>query len=220
MAQAKPAGGHANPAAVDEEQLPLREQNRRRRRKELIAAAREVFYESQFVTATVEDILQRAGVSRPTFYRYFSDKDAVLREIMLEDVSSQSALWQKLAELGADPTDAQLVQWVRRFIKGIRRDVSAVTLFNIAAGVDNTLVHDFSRARDHYIAILGGHIEAFRMRGDGSRLDAERRAAAHLLCYQVEQVAFNFAFPNCDLSEEACARAFARSFRQFMEIYG
>ncbi len=43
-------------------------------RERIVRAAAEVFVERSYVAATVDDVLSRAGVSRPTFYRYFDNK--------------------------------------------------------------------------------------------------------------------------------------------------
>jgi AcrR family transcriptional regulator len=205
-----------NSVAAKAEELPLRERKRQYRRAALIDAAREVFYETHYVAATVEDIIQRADISRPTFYRYFSDKDSVLREILLEDVAAQAAMWQKLSDIGA-PTDQQLLEWSQRFVKAMRKHSRTVALFNVATGMDTALIHEFSRGRDRYLAILGAGIEAFKLKGDGSPRDAERRAGAHLLFYQIDQISVNFAFPGSDLDEGAMLGAFVRNFRYFLD---
>jgi AcrR family transcriptional regulator len=199
--------------------LSLREQQRLSRRKGVIDAARQVFYETHYVLAKVEDILERANISRPTFYRYFSDKEAVLREIMLEDVSAQSKLWEDVARLG-DPSEKQISAWTLRYLKGMRRRAQSVALFNVACGLDTTLVHEFSLIRDRNIAVLGEGIKAFRLQNDGSRRDAERRAAAHLLFYQLDQLCFNCVFPGSDLDETGMSDVFARNFCRFVADYG
>jgi len=43
-------------------------------RERITCAAAEVFVERSYVATTVDDVLTRAGVSRPTFYRYFDNK--------------------------------------------------------------------------------------------------------------------------------------------------
>ncbi len=48
----------------------------------IIAGAQRVYGEQGYHGTSVERILQSAGVSRPTFYRYFSDRDAVLDVII------------------------------------------------------------------------------------------------------------------------------------------
>lgn len=200
------------------ENLPLRERQRLRRRQEVIDAAREVFYETHYILAKVEDILQRANISRPTFYRYFPDKEAVLREIMLEDVSAQSLLWREIAVLRT-PTQKQIAAWALRYLKGMRKKSQSVALFNTACGLDTSLIHEFSVIRDGNMALLSDGIKAFRLAGDGSRRDAQRRAAAHLLFYQLDQLCFNCVFPGSDLDESAMIDMFARNFCGFVAAY-
>jgi AcrR family transcriptional regulator len=189
-----------------------------KRRQDLIDAAREVFYETHYILASVEDIIKRAEVSRPTFYRYFADKEALLREIMREDVSLQSALWHDLAAL-KNPGEKAIGVWVARYLKGMRRKVQSVALFNVACGLDTRLVHEFSVYRDRTMAVLGEGIAAFRLRGDNPERDTRRRAAAHLLFYQLDQLCFNCVFPGSDLDEEAMIAAFATNFRSFMKAF-
>ena len=198
--------------------LSLRERKRKRLRKAIIDAGREVFCETHYVTATIEDIAVRASLSRPTFYRYFPDKEAVLREILMVDVEVQSALWRKLAALG-NPTNKQLTAWFEHFIKLMRENSATVALFHIALGIDSTFGHELSGFRDRYISILGEGIPAFRLRGNGSRSDEKHRALAHLLLYQLDQVCTNLAFPGGNLDEEMMIAGLVTNFRQFMQTY-
>ena len=55
-------------------------------RARLLQAARETFGELGFVATRVDDIVERAGLSHGTFYRYFSDKKAILLDLT-EDVA-------------------------------------------------------------------------------------------------------------------------------------
>ena len=205
--------------ATEGHELTPRQRQRQRRRKELIAAAREVFYETHYVTATVEDIIQRAEISRPTFYRYFTDKDAVLQEILLQDVLAQSVMWRRLAAFG-NPSAQQLKNWTNQFITAITKHARTVALFNIATGLHPALIHEFSRIRDHSIELLGQGIPAFHLKGDGSRADAKRRAAAHLLLVQLDQMCLNFTFPECDLDRPSMVAVFVQNFLAFIETYG
>jgi len=56
-------------------------------RKLIIEAAHRVFCRSEYAEVTVNDILQEAGVSRGTYYGYFSDKE-----------SAFAAVWREVAE--------------------------------------------------------------------------------------------------------------------------
>ena len=60
-------------------------------RARLVAAAIELFSERGYDRATVTDIVERAGLSKATFFRYFPDKREVL-------AAGQEALGRLLAE--------------------------------------------------------------------------------------------------------------------------
>jgi AcrR family transcriptional regulator len=218
--QKKPAKKQPSSSLKSEEaKAPgLRELKRQRFRKAIIAAGRKVFCETHFVTASIEDIALRANVSRPTFYRYFPDKDTVLREILMVDVEIQSTLWRKLAALG-DPTDKELAAWFADFIKLMQKNSATVALFHIALGIDTSLIYEISNFRDRYISILGESIAAFRLKGNGSQRDKKQHAAAHLLIYQVDQACVNLAFPGGNLEKDALIAGLVDNFRRFIETY-
>ena len=55
---------------------------REKTREKLLAAARQVFVEQGYHDAKVEDIAERAGVGKGTFYLYFEDKRAIFEELV------------------------------------------------------------------------------------------------------------------------------------------
>ena len=59
-------------------ELGVREKNRGERRDALVAAAYELFRERGFVGTTMDDVADRAGLSRRTAFRYFSSKDELV----------------------------------------------------------------------------------------------------------------------------------------------
>jgi AcrR family transcriptional regulator len=76
-AKAKSDGAIARPS--------LRERNRLRTRRELLDAALEVFAESGYGSATVENIAARAGASKVTLYSYFPQgREELFRELYEE----------------------------------------------------------------------------------------------------------------------------------------
>lgn len=65
--------------------LSLRDRNRIRTRRELLDAALEVFAESGYGSATVENIAARAGASKVTLYNYFPQgRDELFRDLYEE----------------------------------------------------------------------------------------------------------------------------------------
>lgn len=77
----------------------LREQNTRDRRAALVDAAYELFAKKGFVQTTMEEIADRAGLSRRTAFRYFASKEDLLFPAQAE----------RLAELRAElrPRDGE-----------------------------------------------------------------------------------------------------------------
>jgi len=51
-------------------------------RLKLLSAARQIFAEKGFDTATIDDITERADLGKGTFYYYFSDKQDVIGELV------------------------------------------------------------------------------------------------------------------------------------------
>src|ERR1700684_1967037 len=74
-------------------------------RERLVVAAVDLFTEQGYDATTVAQIAERAGITRSTFFRYFSDKREVL-------VAGQETLSRLLAEgiaeapAGASPLEA------------------------------------------------------------------------------------------------------------------
>lgn len=61
--------------------LTMRDRHRLLTRDHITTAALEAFAERGYVATTVDDIVQRAGIGRATFYLHFDSKAAVLREL-------------------------------------------------------------------------------------------------------------------------------------------
>jgi AcrR family transcriptional regulator len=61
-----------------------RERERAQRRDDILHAAREVFFQRGFHTATVDDIAAAAEVGKGTVYLYFDTKETILAHLLLE----------------------------------------------------------------------------------------------------------------------------------------
>src|SRR5262249_27065160 len=69
--------------------LSLRERNKLRARQEMLQAALEVFAESGFGSATVENIASRAGASKVTLYTYFPQGREELFRELYEEINNE-----------------------------------------------------------------------------------------------------------------------------------
>lgn len=82
----------------------------------LLAAAAEVFAAHGFDAANVDQVVSAAGVSRGTFYRYFTDKVDLLEVLANECATALRGPFQELAARGDDITAAELGEWLHRFL--------------------------------------------------------------------------------------------------------
>ena len=74
----------------------LKERRRERRVREILEAAMAVFAEKGYPKATMEEIAERALLSRVALYKYFHDKEAILKALLEWKI-------EELAERLADP---------------------------------------------------------------------------------------------------------------------
>ena len=79
----------------------LRERKKARTHQGIVEAAVEVFRERGYEKTTVEEIVRRVEISQPTFYKYFTSKDAVLREVALR-IDSQVRASDVAARYGGE----------------------------------------------------------------------------------------------------------------------
>ena len=90
----------------------LRARQREYTRTLLIDAALEVFSNVGYAAATVGQVADAAGTSRPTFYQYFSSKAEIAVELMGQLQTHFEAVFARLFE--ADPITLAVVRsWVR-----------------------------------------------------------------------------------------------------------
>lgn len=81
------------------------EDYKKERERELIEAAKKVFIEKGFVRTSMQDIMDKAGISRGALYSYFNNINHVFIEVLKYDdqkdiyyfvTSDESPLWPQL----------------------------------------------------------------------------------------------------------------------------
>jgi len=81
------------------------------RRQSILRAAREVFFENGFHRATVDDVAERAQVSKGTIYLYFESKETILALLLLEGLNELvEKLEQAYAPAESLPAEERLRQ--------------------------------------------------------------------------------------------------------------
>ncbi|MCK9987710.1 MAG: hypothetical protein AzoDbin1_04182 [Azoarcus sp.] len=70
----------------DPARSPARQRRKEARPQELTAAALSLFVEKGFAATRLDDIAERAGVSKGTLYLYFDSKDALFKAVIQEGI--------------------------------------------------------------------------------------------------------------------------------------
>lgn len=104
-------------------------ESKQKRRAEIVSAATKVFAEKGYHTASINDVIEKAGIARGTFYLYFSGKHNVL-EAILDDVLERLRSRIKGVETGSDapPFGEQLRANIIRVIRFATEEREVVRL--------------------------------------------------------------------------------------------
>ncbi|OAN43350.1 TetR/AcrR family transcriptional regulator [Microbacterium sp. H83] len=109
-------------------------------RETLAEAACELFLEQGYDATSVADITRRAGVSRSSFFNYFSSKSDVLWSGLDERIDRSL---ESLSALGSTATGAEVQRILRLIVEEFAPDPLALALRNATAmGLHDELVRD------------------------------------------------------------------------------
>lgn len=89
----------------------IRSQNR----KDIIIAAEEIFLKNGLSGATMKDIAKKAGISRPTLYKYFNSIDELVFEIQIKIINEMN----EYMIISLEMTDSHLDNIKNSFLKSI-----------------------------------------------------------------------------------------------------
>jgi AcrR family transcriptional regulator len=117
---------------MDEQNFrPPAGRRRDKTRARICAAAREVFLNSGFEAATIDEIAIAAGTRRSTIYNHFSDKNQILAAIADDYVLAVSVVIDTLP--GPIPSRPQIDSWLRDFTDFVLRErVPTLLLVNFS----------------------------------------------------------------------------------------
>jgi len=115
-------------------------------RAALVMAAQAEYAEMGYTSTTAKSIAKRAGVSTGSFYQYFTDKDAVLRELARE---RQLALLSSL--VGELATDAQELEPSAARSGRITPELRVSIQRRLTAVVDQVVRHHREDPRFHAV---------------------------------------------------------------------
>jgi AcrR family transcriptional regulator len=159
---------------------------RRRRRtpevaeREIIAAAEELLRERPFRELTVDEVMRRTELSRPSFYVYFRDRHHLVLRVV-EHVGSE--LWT-MAERwfeGTGPGDLRVREALEGIVAVFVRHGAVLHALADAATVDPDVEVAYRSLVDGFVEATARHIEGEIEAGRILPLDAAQTARA-LVC--------------------------------------
>lgn len=74
-----------------------------RKNPQILAAARELFWKHGFKRITVEEICEKAGVSKMTFYKSFPDKISIAKAVFEQEVTTAMVRFRKIMTDNSSP---------------------------------------------------------------------------------------------------------------------
>lgn len=92
-----------------------------RKRREIFDAARTAFLERGYDNTSMDDVAVAAGVSKPTIYKHFGDKDQLFEETVLAEIAAAES--NTLALIAALPTSQDLYQDLCQFARAHLADI-------------------------------------------------------------------------------------------------
>jgi TetR/AcrR family transcriptional regulator, mexJK operon transcriptional repressor len=92
-----------------------------RKRKAMLLAATELFLDKGYDGTSMDDVAAKAAVSKPTVYKYFSDKERLFAEIVLATTSEIDDLVRLVSEtmVGSKNLESGLIVLARRFVTAL-----------------------------------------------------------------------------------------------------
>ncbi|MDB5446241.1 MAG: hypothetical protein JWQ97_1558 [Phenylobacterium sp.] len=186
-----------------------------RTRGKILKAARDLFADGGYMSCTVGDIAERAGVSRASFYVHFATKQDLLREVVKRDLEGQSIPQMQLQLTGKDP-DMAIRRWISRYVRSLAKNRDGLRLYNFAVSVDPAMAREAYEASRRTALALAKRIERFRVYTADGDIDAKRLASLRLLLFTVEQLGAAVAFEAWDHDLDSSIDLLTRRFLSFI----
>jgi AcrR family transcriptional regulator len=123
----------AAPGVVARARGGRREATKAANRDAILAAAREVFAELDYGTASVRDVVRRTDLATGTFYNYFPDKEAVFRAL-LEQITAEVRGLLRAARAQARTPEDFVAGGFRAYFAFLARDRRTFELMRRNAG--------------------------------------------------------------------------------------
>ncbi|CAN5185056.1 hypothetical protein BH10PSE13_BH10PSE13_03640 [soil metagenome] len=178
--------------------------------------ARQIFTEREDSSSPMDEIALRAGISRATVYSHYPNRDAILFALLEQDWAHQA---QHYREFVASPVIdiATVRKWILREAAMQRGGNKCLRLYSILMGQNRDAFERQVQNRDKLIEILGSRFEPFRIGDPALVEERERRMAAILMMFQIEQFCAHCAHIHAVGDVRIGADVLASKFLSFVE---
>jgi len=133
-----------------------REREKEERRQSILRAARKVFFKNGFHRATVDNVAERAEVSKGTVYLYFESKETILALLLLEGLNELvEKLEQAYAAKESLPADERLRRLSRAYLRFFEEEPE---YFRLLVAMDRGRFQD-SITPEVYQTVLSASLE-------------------------------------------------------------
>lgn len=129
-------------------------------RSAIVGAAREVLLGKGYAATRVEDIINRAGISRPTFYRHFKDKFEVAKACHAMSGDETLGPWGALADV--DMGDLAAIRgWMMGLLDTFAARRDELVVWSEMSAIEPDYLMRVPRQFPALIELLGRSIPAF-----------------------------------------------------------
>ncbi len=153
-------------------------------RAEILAAAKDALQDMRFSELTVESLMKRTGMTRSSFYHYFSSLDEIALGMLEEfaaDIRRTVDPWLK-GELDEPDHRGATVRHLAAMFEVFELHARSVAAVAQAAGVSQEVYHQWQRGIvDYFIDLTAEFIRRQRSLGRSGAADPDRLARALIL---------------------------------------
>jgi AcrR family transcriptional regulator len=160
-------GPDAPPRSTRPARLPAAE-----RRQQILEVATRVFARLGYVQASTSEIATQAGISEPTIYRHFENKQALYLAVLEHTTDELLGAWRQIVEAAPDPLSAlsRMSTWYQQQL-AVRPQLRELRFRSFAATDDPVIAE----------AVRAGYLEVIELvRGLFERAIDEGRLPRHL----------------------------------------
>ena len=107
-------------------------------RERIVATAQILFNDVGIKTTTVNDVAQKLGISKKTFYKYFKKKDALIHFIVTKIIDDKISRLKDIAKSAVNPVEILIQSFV--IIQELKENLDEQFLFQLKKYYPDTLL--------------------------------------------------------------------------------